>query len=666
IEYAFDEPFVCRSLFIEAGNNFQAVRLRIEVADDGKIFRSLGRLDTPRHGWQDGDEGYTFALKPVTARYFRFVFDPEGTEPGAEDLDNAKWKPNLKIARLRLSGEARIGGIEGKNGSVWRIAAPTDSAIIANKVCIDPASLINLSDKMDSTGLLRWNAPPGSWILLRMGHTSNGHTNYTAGGGLGLEVDKFNPEAVRFQYNQWCGKIIETVGPEQVTRVLEIFHVDSWECGSQNWSPVFASEFEKRRGYNLLPMLPVMAGIPIESAAASEKFLYDVRQTIAELVVDNFYKVFGEKIRQAGLQFSGECVAPTMTSDGLLHYQALDIPMGEFWFRSPTHDKPNDALDAISGAHIYNKALIQAEGFTELRMAWDEHPGMLKTLTDRNFALGFNRYVFHVFTQNPWNDRKPGMTLDPIGLFFQRDQTWWKPGKNWIDYITRCQSILQQGKPVVDIAVYTGEEIPSRAVLPNRLIDVLPGIIGQERMESEKIRLINDGQPQREMPRYVNASAHIYDPSDWVDPLNGYAYDSFNPDALLRLAKVKKGRVFFSGDHGYRLLIVPGKRKMDPNGNHMSGRVAAKLAELIRAGASVLFAERPDPLPDDPVANEILKTLFDKQQTGKGKIWVGPYSETDFETRGFSPDFFAFDPSGKRIKGLAWNHRSLAGSEIYF
>ena len=75
--------------------------------------------------------------------------------------------------------------------------------------------------------------------------------------------------------------------------------------------------------------------------------------------------------------------------------------MGEFWLNSPTHDKPNDMLDAISGAHIYGKNIIQAEGFTEVRGTWDEYPGMLKALLDRNYALGINRLFYHVYVHNP-------------------------------------------------------------------------------------------------------------------------------------------------------------------------------------------------------------------------------------------------------------------------
>jgi len=173
-----------------------------------------------------------------------------------------------------------------------------------------------------------------------------------------------------------------------------------------------------------------------------------------------------------------------MISDAMQHYRSVDIPMGEFWHNSPTHDKPTDILDAVSGAHLYGKPVVQAEAFTTLRMDWSESPLSLKTLGDMNFALGVNRLVFHVFVHNPWMDRKPGMTLNGVGLYFQRDQTWWKQGKAWMEYIQRCQAMLQQGNPVVDIAVYTGEEFPRRALTPDRLADILPGLFDPGKLES--------------------------------------------------------------------------------------------------------------------------------------------------------------------------------------
>ncbi|MDQ7949622.1 MAG: glycosyl hydrolase, partial [Pedobacter sp.] len=433
IQYTFDQPFTCRSINMRTGgNNYQAQRLKVEVSSDGKHFRAAEKLEAPRHGWQDTDEDFTYTIKPVTAKYFRFIYDKEGSEPGAEDLDAAKWKPSLKLLGIELSGEPKIHQYQGKNGSVWRISARTTAQQISDQDCIPLNKIINLSAKLRADGQLDWTPPPGNWTILRIGHTSTGHTNATGGGGMGLECDKFSPTAVKLQFEHWYGAALKVAGPEMANSVLHTFHVDSWECGSQNWSTNFEAEFLKRRGYSLRPYLPIMTGLPITSAATSENFLYDVRKTISELVVDQFYTTLAALAKEKGVTFTAESIAPTMLSDGLLHYKTVDVPMGEFWLNSPTHDKPNDMLDAISGAHIYGKNIVQAEAFTTVRMDWNEHPGNMKTLMDRNFALGINKMVFHVFAHNPWMDQKPGMTLGGVGLYFQRDQTWWKQGKAWV------------------------------------------------------------------------------------------------------------------------------------------------------------------------------------------------------------------------------------------
>ena len=533
VQYEFDAPFTCRNITIYPdGNSFQANRLLVSVSDDGETFRQVGRLEPPRHGWQNGSGTVTHAIEPTTARYFRFSYDPEGTEPGGEDLDSAKWKPSLKLRAIELSEQPRLHQFESKNGSVWRVSRRTTTKQLATADCVPLDKIIDVSAHLQADGTLNWEVPAGDWLILRMGHTSTGTHNETGGAGSGLECDKFDPEVVQLQFDRWFGEVIRQVGPELAQRVLKGFHVDSWECGSQNWSHVLADEFKQRRGYDLLPYLPVLAGIPIESADVSERILFDVRQTLADLVVDNFFGTLSELAHEHDCWFSSECVAPTMVSDGLRHFSKVDVPMGEFWLRSPTHDKPNDMHDAVSAAHVYGKPIVQAEAFTELRMTWDEHPGMLKALGDRQFALGANRLVYHVFNHNPWLDRKPGMTLDAIGLYAQRDQTWWPAARAWTEYHARCQAMLQAGTPVVDIAVFTGEDVPSRAVLPETLVATLPGIVGKQAVEREKTRLANIGNPQRELPQGVNASANITDPQEWLDPLRGYAYDSINADAI--------------------------------------------------------------------------------------------------------------------------------------
>lgn len=679
IQYEFEKPFVCRSIWIKTGtNNYQAERLKVLYSVDGKAYKTLEQLEAPRHGWQDTDEDYTYSVKPTTAKYFRLVYDKAGSEPGAEDLDAGKWKPSLKVLNLQLSSEAAINQYQGKNGSVWRIAKRTTSNEIPASLCVPKAKMINLTAKLKSDGTLDWTAPAGNWTILRIGHTSTGHKNETAGGGKGLESDKFSPEAVMLQFNSWYGEAIKQVGPELAKEVLSIFHVDSWECGSQNWSGNFASEFKLHRGYDLTPYLPIMTGLPVESASVSESFLYDVRKTISELVVDKFYKTLASLAKEKGVAFTAESIAPTMLADGLLHYKTVDVPMGEFWLNSPTHDKPNDVLDAISAGHIYGKNIIQAEAFTTVRMDWNENPRNMKTLQDRNYALGINKLVYHVFTHNPWIDRKPGMTLDGVGLYFQRDQTWWKQSKAWVDYAERCQILLQKGEPVADIAVFTGEELPRRSVLPDRLVPLLPGIFGDSVVKAEAKRLANVGEPLIQKPAGVSHSANMADPENWVNPLRGYAYDSFNPDAL-ETATVKNGKVVFASGKTYAVLVFPGALKMNPNYQYTDYKAVKKMAELLRAGAQIIVGDKPLyqsglQKVSDVDFNKLINSIWGVSKAssrvlGKGKIYYAPIKTPDFSNLGIRRDLVvkdAEDAVNRYASNVAYTHRSTNDQEIYF
>ena len=626
IQYTFTNPFTLRSIVvIPTGNNFQAQRLSVSASNDGQNFHLIKQLIPARQGWQNTDQNITYSLPSATARYFRLSWDPQGSEPGSEDLDAAKWKPTLKIKQLILSSTPRINQWEGKAGLVWRVANNTTSDEIADSDCPKISEAINLTSFMKN-GMLSVKLPKGNWRILRMGHTSTGHTNATGGGGKGLECDKFSESSVQKQFDNWFGAAFAKTDSALAHRVLKFMHIDSWECGSQNWSDNFPTEFKARRGYDLMPYLPLLAGYPIESAETSEKVLRDVRTTISELVSDVFFKIMEKNAKAYGCETSAECVAPTFVSDGMLHFKEIDRPMGEFWLRSPTHDKPNDMLDAISGAHIYGKNIIQSESFTQLRINWDEHPAMLKPILDRNFSLGINKVFFHIFVHNPYIDRAPGMTLDGIGHYFQRDQTWWHQGKAWIDYVQRCQALLQYGHPVTDIAVFTGEEIPLRAILPDRMVPSLPGIFGAGRVESENTRLKNEGQPLRVMPAGVTHSANMADPDQWINPLNGYAYDSFNRDALLRLAVVKDSKIILPGGAAYRVLVLPLPHPMNPGNTPYSAEVQAKIIELKQAGVII---------PDLP------------------------YKQADFSSYGLERDVIVPEE-------IAWTHRRGTDADIYF
>lgn len=668
IQYAFDKPFTCRTIQIATGwANYQSNRLIIEVSNDGINYRQHIRLNPPRMGWQDLYQPNTISIPPVTTKYFRFVFSKEGSEPGAEDIDDAKWTPKLQMKGLRMLSSASVNQIEAKNASIWRIAE--ESYCLDDNSLVQKDEMLNISKHVSKAGKLDWRAPAGLWKIIRIGHTSTGRENYIGGGARGLECDKLSSETVSFQFDKWFGEIYKQAGDDSkaFTRLL----CDSWECGSQNWTDSLLIEFKNRRGYELLPYMPIIAGVPMISTDESERVLRDFRETIAELVAEKFSGTMAAEAHKLGVKFVVESTAPVGVGDGMLHHKYADYPMGEFWFRSPSHDKPNDILDAVSAAHIYGKPVVQAESFTEIRLDWNETPAMLKSYADRNLALGVNKMVNHVFVHNPWMDRKPGATLDKIGTFLQRDQTWWNMSNGFFSYLENCQKMLQKGTPVVDIAVFTGEEVPRRAILPDRLVNTLPGLFGRERMMSERKRLSGIDFSKYEMPRTVETIANMARPEDWVDPLRGYAYDSFNKDALLNLASVNgKGNIVLPSGMEYAMLIIPSGRKMTPyggKGDRMSEEVARKIQELFNNGATILVQQRPSGIigmtGNEKELNSIIDNMLNNSSNTpkKGKLLYGSYNNSTLEPIGLKQDLQS-NQTGK----IAWTHRRAGNEDIYF
>jgi len=541
IQFEFEQPFTCRSIRVSPDQRsaYQLHRAEIQVSDDGITFRSLGRLQPSTfHGWQDHGVDSTHSIPATTARFFRFIIDGTGSPPACENHEGAKprHRVRLTVRHIELSSESRIHQWEGKAGFRWRRSDWKDETHYPDDLCVPLDQVLNLTEKLQPDGTLDWSPPPGRWTIQRIGHTTTGKTNKPASTGVGLECDKFNPAAARIQFDGWFGQALDNVGPDLAGRVLWRTHTDSWEAYSQNWSPVFRDEFIRLRGYDPLLWLPAMSGTPMGTAEQSERFLYDVRRTIADLVCENFYQPFTAAARARGTGFTAESIAPTMMSDGLQHFQYTDMPMGEFWLNSPNQDKPNDILDAISGGRIYGKRIIGAEAFTQNPLHWNEDPFLLKPLGDYQFTLGINRFVLHVWAHQAF-EKQPGITLNAVGTFFSGNQTWHRPGRAWVDYLQRCSSLLQQGLPVTDVCYFIGEEIPSRAFLRKNLPLPLP---------------------------------------------DGYSYDSINRDALLNLATASNdGRLLLADGMSYRVLVLPPSDRMSPE-------LAEKIGSLAQAGVPII------------------------------------------------------------------------------
>ena len=269
---------------------------------------------------------------------------------------------------------------------------------------------------------------------------------------FGLECDKMNPEAVAFHLDHVIGEMKKHLG-DQVGRGLKFVLLDSYEAGKPSWTPRMREEFQKRRGYDPLPFLPVLGGYKVSAApdeASVKKFKADYARTIADLYRDVLFKIMHEKLKAAGLEFACEPYGGPFNTQECAAY--VDRPMTEFWFRPNLNRKIPGVLgwNQWTGPDGKRHNVVEAEAFTSGPPScnWTETPYQLKAVGDSQFYRGVNRMTLHTCPHQPWDDTVlPGKVMGRWGTHFGRTQTWARSGKGWFDYLNRCQALLQWGEP---------------------------------------------------------------------------------------------------------------------------------------------------------------------------------------------------------------------------
>ena len=587
LELAYAQPVTCGSLTITGDANLVKVSGDLEASTDGSTFSKVGSITL----------GGISAFPPTTGKYFRLKFPKV----------NAK---ELRLSEISLTG-VRLDQLQARIGMQPKLNIPfSDLALSADEV-IDPATIVDL------TGKSEWNAPPGRWTLIRVGHTGTGATTHPST-TPGLECDKLSRAAVRYHFEHMFGPILAD-SPNEAGRALHSILLDSWECGCANWTPLMPQEFSKRRGYEIRRWLPAVTGRVVKDADSTQKFLWDFRRTIADLLTENHYGVAQEFAHEHHMNLYAEAPGiglPTV-ADNLACKGRTDIPMGEFWVNRSMEDNIDDPKEAASAAHIYGKPVVATESFTATAnvASWANDPYGLKQLGDYEFCLGVNRFIFHRYAHQPWNDRQPGMSMGPWGINFERSNTWWKQGSAWMDYLSRCQALLQQGRFVADLLYFYGEGAAA-------------------------------GVAHRDLKPVVPA---------------GYDYDVCNAEILLNQAAVKHGEIVLQSGMRYRVLVLPENTRMTLS-------LLKKIQSLIRAGATV-YGPKPVKSPSLQDRDEAVQKLaaeiwgdcngvkITSHNYAKGRVLWGE------SLAGALPSAPDFDASQS---GMKFIHRRAGDAEIYF
>ncbi|HEX5221586.1 MAG TPA: glycosyl hydrolase [Verrucomicrobiae bacterium] len=484
------------------------------------------------------------------------------------------------------------------------------------------ADVIDLTRKMESDGTLKWNAPAGQWQIIRFGCTLNDHCRVStcSQGWDGYALDPFDAGAFKRYWDAVVDPLIDDAGP-LAGKTLRYLHTDSWEVEVANWTPTLREEFKKRRGYDMLPWLPVIAGKIVNSRDESNRFLHDFRRTMGDLAIDNHFKLFKDWSHKRGLLIHPESGGPhAVPIDAQQCLGFNDAPMSEFWAWSWRHRVGDEnrffVKQPASAAHTYGRKLVLAEGFTTIGPHWQETLwDNLKPSFDHACTEGLNLLVWHAFVSSPASEGIPGQQYF-AGTHLNPLVTWWDKSAPFFDYINRCQALLQQGLPVADVAFYYGDHVPNFA----RLRKSDPARLGE-----------------------------------------GYDYDVITEEVILKRMKVKSGRLVLPDGVSYRLLVLPDRTVI-------SLPVLKKLKEFVSDGA-IVVGPKPTAatgLRSYPDSDEEVKSIADKLWSNKNVI-NGKTAREVLLASGVKPDFEALATSANQSPpSFSFIHRRDGDAEIYF
>lgn len=323
---------------------------------------------------------------------------------------------------------------------------------------IAPGQVLNLTRFTDSAGILKSVLPAGRWTILRFGFTSTGSKNHPAvPEGHGLECDKFDAAAVEFHFERSMSRIIREAG-SLVGKSFKGILFDSFEGGFQNWSDAFPQEFQRSKGYDLLPFVPVLTGRVVGSVDESEAVLRDFRSVVNELIAKNYFGTMQTLAHQHGLTVYAEAQGGPLNP--YLCNAFTDVPMNEFWMPDAT-PRYHLMKQVASIVNVSGRSITAAEAFTAKPEdgRWLATPATMKAPGDCAFTAGINRFILHTYVHQPYSDIAPGFTLGRYGTHFGRLNTWWPFAGAWVEYVARCQFLLQQGRTVADIAFFANEDV---------------------------------------------------------------------------------------------------------------------------------------------------------------------------------------------------------------
>jgi hypothetical protein len=409
----------------------------------------------------------------------------------------------------------------------------------------DNGAVINLTTSVDEAGILNWIAHEGNWKLYAVFEGWHGKMVERAGpGGEGNVIDHFSATALKNYLHRFdsafAGKDIQS---------LRSFFNDSYEVddarGSADWTPTLFDEFSKRRGYDLRGHLPALFSKSDDEM--NRRILSDYRETISEMLLDNFTKQWTFWAHGKSALVRNQ--AHGSPSNILDLYATVDIPEIE-------GVEPLRIKMASSAGNVNGKKLVSSESATWLNEHFESNLSDIKNALDRFMLNGVNHIFYHGTTYSPADEPWPGR-LFYAAVHLNPRNSLWKDFDALNNYVSRCQSFLQNSIPDNDVLLYY--PIYDRFATPgNEMIEHFDGI----------------GKQFENTPFERSAKAMQE---------NGYAFDYIS-DKQIGNVSYEADRIKTEGNSFYQTLIIP-KCEFIP------ASTFSRLISLAENGATIIALE---------------------------------------------------------------------------
>lgn len=595
------------------------------------LFYGYGHVTRPNVGQLEGsDDGVNYAkicdLKPMyespswnqrtisfpttKKKYYRINLH-DWTHPKDKNHE-------LQIGQVVISSQAKMDQWEEKAALNSEYIEEDETPDYPKSAIIDSNTIVNLTKKLNDKGELEWDVPKGQWVIMRFVRVPIGvRTKHGRPNLMGLESDKLSSKATKVQFDNYFKVMRDSLSKIGIS--LNGLHMDSHEAGSQNWTPGYANKFKKLRGYNILKYLPALQGYIVGSGEETSEFLHDMRLTLSDLVSEEYFGTLDSLCRAEGVVLTAQAVGNglTMVADNVKAKGQVQKPQGEFWAYQ-THGS-YDVKGTSSAAHIYGKPIASAEAFTDMKFG--QSLADMKNVADYAYAFGAQEFVVCASAYQPWIDKFPGSTGGGREYVLNRNNTYWNYSRPFWDYQARCAALMRNGKAVIDLCIYLGDNAPVK-LLAYRL-PIIP---------------------------------------------EGYDFDVITQDGLMTRMSPKERCIVLPDGMSYQMLILEREAVI-------SFDALKKIAGLVKEGVPV-YGSKPSgsgSLKDAPFSKEyqeLVTQLWGTEPTGiktygKGKVYWGMSVKEALSKHGIQPD------AGLKSKDVPtdkvyYAHRKISDTDIYF